>query len=51
MVNPFWNFSLDHYKQEGVQAACLHLQDSFGADVNLVLYCLWLARQGWRLGG
>jgi uncharacterized protein (TIGR02444 family) len=27
-----------------VEAACLDLQDRFGADVNLALYCLWIGR-------
>jgi|TARA_B100000315_G_C14589145_1_gene594778 uncharacterized protein (TIGR02444 family) len=41
--NPFWNFSLDFYGREGVADACLKLQDQFGADVNIVLYCCWVA--------
>jgi uncharacterized protein (TIGR02444 family) len=44
--NPFWNFSLEIYARPGVSEACLALQDEIGADVNLVLFCLWLARQG-----
>lgn len=39
----FWLFSLALYGQEGVQEACLHLQDVHGADVNLLLWCCWLA--------
>ena len=40
----FWSFSLTVYGRPGVEAACLELQDRFGADVNLALYCLWIGR-------
>ncbi|MGE0665240.1 MAG: TIGR02444 family protein [Sphingomonadales bacterium] len=40
----FWDFSADLYRRSGVEAACLLLQDRFGADVNLVLYCVWIGR-------
>ncbi len=40
----FWSFSLQIYGMPGVEAACLDLQDRFGADVNLALYCLWIGR-------
>ncbi|MBI1180373.1 MAG: TIGR02444 family protein [Alphaproteobacteria bacterium] len=46
-MNPaqsLWRFSLDLYGQPGMEAACLDLQERFGADVNLVLYCLWRGR-------
>jgi uncharacterized protein (TIGR02444 family) len=42
--NPFWDFSLDVYAQEGVAEACLRLQDKFGYDVNLLLFALWAGR-------
>ena len=35
----FWNFSLKIYRQPGVADECLHLQDNFGVDVNLLLFC------------
>lgn len=38
----FWNFSVRTYRTEGVPAACLSLQDERGADVNVLLYCMWL---------
>jgi uncharacterized protein (TIGR02444 family) len=41
--NPFWEFSLAVYSQPGVAEACLRLQDDAGADVNLLLYCCWMA--------
>ncbi len=44
--NPFWEFSLKFYGQDGVASSCLALQDSFDADVNIVLYCCWVAQEG-----
>jgi uncharacterized protein (TIGR02444 family) len=41
--NPFWEFSLAAYSRPGVAEACLRLQDDAGADVNLLLYCCWMA--------
>ena len=42
----FWRFSLAVYAQPGVAPACLVLQDEFGRDVNLALYCCWLGASG-----
>lgn len=44
--HPFWDFSLEVYHREGVGAACLHLQESHGIDVNVMLFCLWLGASG-----
>lgn len=38
-----WDFSLRIYRRPGVSEACLMLQDTAGADVNIILFCLWLA--------
>jgi uncharacterized protein (TIGR02444 family) len=35
----FWNFSLAVYSEASVQRECLDLQDQYGIDVNLVLFC------------
>ena len=43
--NPFWDFSLRHYVNPSVQALCLQLQDEIQANVNLLLFALWLAEQ------
>ena len=43
---PFWEFSLALYAKPGASAACLALQDEFGADVDMVLFALWCARLG-----
>ena len=48
MSNPptkFWEFSLNLYAKPGVSEACLQLQNSFGLDVNLVLFCLWFGHK------
>jgi uncharacterized protein (TIGR02444 family) len=45
----FWTFSLDRYHRPGVPDLCLELQDSFGADVNLVLFALWMGHDGYVL--
>ena len=46
----FWRFSVERYAVPGVAEACLALQDSAGADVNLILLALWLGSRGHRLG-
>jgi uncharacterized protein (TIGR02444 family) len=40
--NPFWTFSLAVYDAPGVSAECIALQDTLGADVNVLLFCAWL---------
>jgi uncharacterized protein (TIGR02444 family) len=40
----FWNFSNQLYARDGVAGACLHLQEQFHLDVNLVLFCFWSAQ-------
>lgn len=42
----FWEFSLAFYAIPAVQQACLRLQDSLGADVNILLFVLYQANQG-----
>jgi uncharacterized protein (TIGR02444 family) len=44
--NDFWRFSLHTYRQPGVEAACLALQDRCGTDTNLLLYCCWIGSTG-----
>lgn len=41
-----WSFSIDRYGRPGVAESCLRLQDEAGADVNLVLACLWCGQRG-----
>lgn len=45
-MTDFWTFSLECYGRPGVSAAGLALQDGEGFDVNLLLWCVWLADQG-----
>ena len=45
----FWHFSLTVY--DGARAACLVLQDKFGLDVNMLLFCCWSAARGKVLSG
>ncbi|MDO8861779.1 TIGR02444 family protein [Haliea sp. E1-2-M8] len=49
MNNPLWEFSLALYARSGVAVACIEAQDCCAADVNLLLYAAWLARQGLEL--
>ncbi len=48
-ADDFWDFSLRVYGAPGVEAACLELQDEFGLNVNLILYCCWAGSLGVRL--
>ena len=49
MAEAFWTFSLGFYGRPGVSAACIALQDEYGADVDLVLFALWCASLGHTL--
>lgn len=42
-VERFWDFSVRTYRTKGVPEACLSLQDEHGADVNMLLFCAWIA--------
>lgn len=44
--NPLWDFSVAVYGRDGVKDACLALQDRHGLDVNMLLFCCWLAAEG-----
>ena len=44
--NPFWTYSYALHESEGVGPACIELQDRHGLDVNLLLYCCWIAASG-----
>ena len=41
--NAFWKFSLAVYATPGVAGECLAVQESLGVDVNVLLFCAWLA--------
>ena len=38
----FWTFSLAVYADTGVQMECLALQDGYGIDVNILLFCAYV---------
>lgn len=40
--NPFWAYSLSTYGRPGMAPHCLLMQDRFGLDVNMLLFCCWL---------
>jgi uncharacterized protein (TIGR02444 family) len=42
----FWDFSVTLYGKPGVAPACLALQERHGADVNILMFCLWLGASG-----
>ncbi len=42
----FWAFSVRVYARPEVARSCLGLQDGIGADVNLLLFCCWVAANG-----
>lgn len=43
MVNTLWDFASDCYSRPGVAEICLHTQDVYAADINMVLAAAWLA--------
>lgn len=45
----FWRFSLATYGRPGVAVACVALQDRWGLDVNLLLWCCWHGAERRRL--
>lgn len=44
--NPLWDFATWAYAEPGVEKACLALQNRLGIDVNMVMFCTWLAYRG-----
>ncbi|WP_299233928.1 TIGR02444 family protein [uncultured Halomonas sp.] len=44
--DPLWPFALTLYAREGVEAACLRLQDDAGVDVCELLWRCWLLQHG-----
>lgn len=43
-ADALWAFSLRVYALPEVAEACLSLQDRYGIDVNLLLFCCWAGR-------
>ena len=40
-TNNFWEYSVAFYREPGIAETCLKLQNQYGFDVNLVLFCIW----------
>lgn len=41
-----WLFSLEMWRHDTVQNGLLALQDEYGANINVLLFAAWLAREG-----
>ncbi len=44
--NPFWQWSNDAYEMPGAKNRLIYMQDDFGFDVNITLWCCWRASEG-----
>ena len=42
-ISSFWQWSLTHYARDHVAQLLLHLQDEYGFNVNIALWCCWIA--------
>jgi len=42
-ADKFWNWSLKRYAYEGVEPILLKMQDEFGFNINIALWCCWCA--------
>lgn len=45
----FWDYSLKVYADPATARTCLELQNQFGLDVNLLLFCLYAGHHGHAL--
>ena len=44
MTGTFWEFSIKLYETPSVSDECLMLQDNYGINVNLLLFCAFVGR-------
>jgi len=44
-----WDFALRVYARDGVEETCIALQDTWRADIPVLLWALWTGAQGHRL--
>jgi uncharacterized protein (TIGR02444 family) len=42
----FWSFSLEFYARPGISERLIDLQDRFGVDANVVMFCCWCGVSG-----
>lgn len=47
----FWTFALALYGQDAAREALLRLQDRDGADVPMMLWCVWRGVEGFSISG
>lgn len=45
----FWAFSMKIYNNEAIKQTCLAAQETYNADINLILLCVWLDMQSLKL--
>ena len=45
----FWQWSVGAYEMPGAKNRLIYLQDGFGFDVNIALWCCWRAAEGEKL--
>ena len=45
-MSDLWDWAVTAYRADGVEEACLHLQDAAGQNVPLLLWAAWGARTG-----
>lgn len=43
---PLWESVLRHYSKEPVEKLSLAWQEEYGANVTLLLWCVWLSKEG-----
>ena len=46
-----WDFACETYARQGVQSACLYLQEQHGWDIPLLLFCCWTGLRYGALSG
>jgi len=51
LIEGLWDFSVRTYRSSGVSDACLSLQNDFGADVNMLLFCCWAGARNEQFEG
>lgn len=49
LENELWDFALDFYRLEGVESACLDLQQQDGLSINRLIFAIWSGLNGIRL--
>jgi uncharacterized protein (TIGR02444 family) len=49
LASDIWEFAGALYAYPGVADACLQLQDQWGLNVNILLWCYWLETRACRL--